>query len=129
MPKKSVPKPPRAAKVKPSNMRGGTKTGSARVRMFKVLSQVTYPTGMSVGDLRTKCGFVANSGHILTLVVDEVKRGRFLKWSEPRGPNGVATNVYCLTPAGLRDYVAKTIDFTTYAGRRIGVTRPRGRGG
>jgi len=103
------------------------KSGSTRVRLFKALSRVTYPDGLSVTELREKCGLAPKSGHVLSLVVEEVEKGRFLKFTQARGPNAVEINVYCLTPLGLKDFRDKTIDFTNYAGKRIGTKWTRAR--
>lgn len=121
MPKSTATKKkPRAVKKIVSDLSGGVRTGSTRVRLFKALAKCTYPDGLSVVQLRAKCGLPPKSNHVLTIVVEEVERGRFLKWTDNRGAGAVPVNVYCLTPLGLRDYKEKRVDFTKYAGRRIG---------
>lgn len=117
---KVVVKRTRTPKKKESDLSGGMKSGSTRVRLFKALVKVTYPDGLSVAELRVKCGLPPSSGHVLSLMVEEVAKGRFLKFTQARGASGVETNVYCLTPLGLKDYRDKTIDYTNYAGKRIG---------
>lgn len=111
-----------ARKVK-TDTSGGMKVGSTRVRVFKALAKVSYPEGLSVEEVRAKCDLPPKSGHVLSIVVEEVARGRFLKWAEGRGPNAVMTNVYCLTALGLSDLKAGKVDFTRYAGKRIGRKR------
>lgn len=108
-----------ARKVK-TDTSGGVRSGSTRVRVFKALSRVSYPEGLSVQEVRAKCDLPPKSGHVLSIVVEEVARGRFAKWAEGRGEGNVMTNVYCLTPLGLADLRAGKVDFTRYAGRRIG---------
>lgn len=130
MPKKSPPvtvKRTRTPKKKKSDLSGGMKSGSTRVRLFKALSKVTYPDGLSVAELRTKCDIPKSSGHVLSLMVEEVAKGRFLKFTQARGEGAVETNVYCLTPLGLKDFQNKTIDYTNYAGKRIGTPWSRAR--
>ena len=104
-----------------SDLGRGFKTGSTRARLFKVLAAVTDESECpTVKEIQEKAGLAMNSGHLGTLVLEEIARGRIKVRVGYRGPQEKRYKTFCLSALGKKDFEAGLIDGNAHAGHRIG---------
>jgi hypothetical protein len=123
-PKSNVKKETATRQLIESDVRGGPKKGSTRVRLFKALENAGPTAGLSAAEIKKVTGMAENSGHLSMVLVEEVERGRLKVWTDHRGANAQEVKVYCLSALGKRDLAAGKVDRSSYAGRRIGKSYP-----
>ncbi len=115
VPPKSTP----SVKVSPKDLL----EGSTRMRLFRALWKhggSKAGEGLAVREIQEMCGIDTDSGHLSSVIPQELTIGRILVSTSER-EHGKIVKVYRLSAQGRKAFESGAIDRNSYAGRRIGM--------
>lgn len=94
-------------------------TGSSRMRLFRALRR--FSDGLTIAQIKDKCGMVGATGYLFDILRQEQERKRIKKTTAYIGEKEQKVSVYVLTAKGDKALDDGTVDTNAYAGRRVGV--------
>lgn len=97
------------------------KEGSTRMRVFKALYYKDNGDGLSSAQIREMCGLSLNSGHVFSILVQEMDDDhKRIYESSIEDENEISTTTFKLNAKGRKDFERNKIDSRKGGGKRVG---------